>query len=139
MEVSWKTPLFKADAKKCYEEIGTDGITPQEIVEIARNEDSELHKCFEWDDSIAAEKYRIMQARTILLNLVVVNKPKDEPVRVYQISATKNVYQPTTFFMKNPTEYQTLLSRAMGELRSIQKRYSQLAELETVFEAIDSL
>lgn len=139
-EVSWKVDIFKgADARKCYEEIGDTQITPQEILEKARDKKSELHKCFEWDDTKAAEKYRLIQARSILLNLVITTKPESEPIRVYQITSEKNVYQPTKLFLKNPTEYQELLNRALGELHSIQKRYSQLAELESVFEAIDSL
>lgn len=139
-EVFWKVNLFKGvDAKKCYEEIGNTQITPREIVEKARNENSELHKCFEWDDTKAAELYRIEQAKTVLRLLVVVNKPKDEPVRVYQITSEKNTYQPTKLFLQQPDEYQILLKRALEELQMFQKRYSQLAELETVFEAIDSL
>lgn len=41
-------------------------ITPQQIVDAARDEDSALHKFFEWNDGIAAENYRLMQARTLL-------------------------------------------------------------------------
>lgn len=139
-KVKWKVNLFKADPMKCYEEIGDNGITPQEIVEKARDENSELHKCFEWDDTIAAEKYRIQQAKTILLNLVVINIDKEEtPRRVYQISSQKNVYQPVKFFLQNSDEYSLLLKRAKEELIAIRKRYAEIAELETVFEAIDSL
>lgn len=140
MEVRWKIDLFKADPMKCYEEIGDAKITPQEIVDRARDEKSELHKCFEWNDSIAAEKYRIQQARTILLNLVVVDIDKDKtPRRVFQISNQKNEYQPLKFFMQNPDEYAILLNRAKKELQAIRKRYAEISELEMVFEAIDSL
>jgi len=41
-------------------------ITPKMIVEAARDESSLLHDYFEWDDTVAAEKYREMQARTLL-------------------------------------------------------------------------
>ena len=41
-------------------------ITPRMVVDAARAEDSPLHSYFEWDDEIAAEKYREMQARTLL-------------------------------------------------------------------------
>jgi hypothetical protein len=41
-------------------------ITPRMVVDAARDEDSPLHSYFEWDDAIAAEKYREMQARTLL-------------------------------------------------------------------------
>lgn len=48
---SWKIKgIFKADAQKVSEEIAEIGETvePSEIVEKARNESTELHKCFEW-------------------------------------------------------------------------------------------
>lgn len=43
-----------------------ESATPQQILEKARDESTELHKCFTWDDSIAAEKYRIQEARQIV-------------------------------------------------------------------------
>lgn len=41
-------------------------ITPEALVAAARSEDSPLHSYFEWDNDVAAEKYRMMQARTLL-------------------------------------------------------------------------
>ena len=43
------------------------------IVDFARkNQDSELYKCFEWDNDIAAEKYRLQQANRVLCSISVV-------------------------------------------------------------------
>jgi len=41
-------------------------VTPQMVVEEARNPDSPLHSEFEWDIEAAAEKYWIEQARKII-------------------------------------------------------------------------
>jgi len=41
-------------------------ITPRMVVDAARDDNSPLHDYFEWNDSEAAEKYREMQARTLL-------------------------------------------------------------------------
>jgi len=41
-------------------------LSPQEIVEAARAEGSALHECFEWDDTKAAESWRIEQARDLI-------------------------------------------------------------------------
>lgn len=140
-KVEWKIKgIYKADAQKCYEEIGEDSVSPESVLKKARNKKSELHKCFEWDNSVAAEKFRLHQARLIICNLVVVTTSKeDEPVRVYQITSEKNTYQPTKFFLQQPDEYQILLQRAKGELKAIQNRYKMLSELELVFSAIDEL
>lgn len=100
MEVKWRVEgIYKADAQKVADEIGDNRISPQELLEKARDVNSELHKCFEWNDSIAAEKYRLQQARVVLVNLVYETDNKDvEPTRYLQVTTQKNVYQPTKFF-----------------------------------------
>ena len=139
--VKWKVSgIFKADAQKVYEEIGDTSVSPEEILKKARKKRSELHKCFEWDDSVAAERYRLQQARQIIQLLVITPKYEDdEPVRVFQITSEKNVYQPTRMILQQPDEYAQLLKRAKGELFVIEKRYKMLSELEAVFAAIDEL
>lgn len=138
MKVEWRIDgIYKADAQKVADEIGNDRISPAEVLEKARDVNSELHKCFEWDNSIAAEKYRLQQARGILINLVYKEKESNaEPVRTFQITSQRNVYQPTVSFLVQEDEYQNLLKRAKSELESFKKRYHTLSELQEVFEAI---
>ena len=139
MKVEWRIDgIYKADAQKVADEIGNDRISPAEVLEKARDVNSELHKCFEWNDSIAAEKYRLQQARGILINLVYKEKESNaEPVRTFQITSQRNVYQPTVSFLVQDDEYQNLLKRAKSELESFKKRYHTLSELQEVFEAIE--
>lgn len=142
MEVEWKiNGIFKANAQKVYEEIGDRKVTPEEVLEQARNdEDSELHKCFEWNDSVAAEKYRLTQARQIIQLLVIKPEKKEEPqVRVFQITTETNNYQPTRLFLEQPDEYKALLQRAKNELSALKTRYKTLSELEAVFTEIDKV
>ena len=138
MKVEWRIDgIYKADAQKVADEIGNDRISPAEVLEKARDVNSELHKCFEWNDSIAAEKYRLQQARGILINLVYKEKESNaEPVRTFQITSQRNVYQPTVSFLVQEDEYQNLLKRAKSELESFKKRYHTLSELQEEFEAI---
>ena len=142
MEVEWKiNGIFKANAQKVYEEIGDRKVTPEEVLEQARNdEDSELHKCFEWNDSVAAEKYRLTQARQIIQLLVIKPERKEEPqVRVFQITTETNNYQPVRLFLEQPDEYKALLQRAKNELSALKTRYKTLSELENVFAEIDKV
>ena len=76
--VKWKVNgIFKADANKCYSEIiSLENITPSSLLERARDKESELHKCFEWDNDVAAERYRITQAGNIIRMLYIA--PKSE-------------------------------------------------------------
>jgi len=41
-------------------------LTPEEVVDEARDPDSPLHRYFEWDDSAAAEAWRLNQARSMI-------------------------------------------------------------------------
>ena len=141
MQAEWKVKgLYKADAQKVADEIGSGQITPQEVLEKARDVNSELHKCFEWDDSIAAEKYRLQQARSIIINLVYVPKKEEEQtVRCFSLTSTARTYQPTQQFLVQEDEYQTLLKRALAELEAFKRKYHTLTELESVFEAIETV
>ena len=137
--VKWRVDnLFKADANKCYAEIlELERITPEKVFERAKDENSELHKCFEWNNDVAAEKYRIIQAGNVVRMLYIEPKGEDTPpVRV--LSRTSDtVYQPTRTFLTNTTEYEALLKRALSELESFRNKYKTLSELEQVFEQID--
>lgn len=136
--------VFKADAQKVADEISSIGLSvkPEEIVDKARDESTELHKCFEWDDTKAAEKFRLHQARQIVCNLIVreVNDTqKEREIRVFYKTDNTDGYKPITYIMRDEDEYQKLLSRAVSELKSFQKKYSTLKELEGVWEAINPL
>ena len=143
--VEWKIKgLYKADAEAVYKEITAlgDSFSPADIVEAARNESSERHKCFEWDDSIAAEKYREHQARFVITQLVVRTETTDNtPVSVRVISSANvvNSYMPTKMLIRSEPEYADLLERAKRELRAFQQKYITVVELQDIFAMIDTL
>ena len=142
LQFAWKqapSNFHKADAQKVGEEIG-ESPTPESVLEKARDENTELHKCFEWDDSVAAEKYRLNQARNIIRLLVIKGTEETEhPVRVFQISSEPQVYRPITHFVQDLDEHAKLVQRVKGELLAITNRYTQLAELEEVRQAIANM
>ena len=98
-----------------------------------------MHKCFEWDDSIAAEKYRLSQARKVVCNLVIRETIKEEkpPIRFFYQPKNGSGYQTTQIIYKDPDKYQALLASVLRELVSIRNKHSNLAELDGVFSAID--
>lgn len=59
-------------------------LTVASIVEAAKDEDSPLHKHFDWDDNTAAEKYREWQARALIqkCKITIENRP-DTIVRAF--------------------------------------------------------
>lgn len=147
MEASWKIGgLFKADACEVAKEIYSmgDSVKPADLVEFARNPESELHKCFEWDDSVAGEKYRELQASKVLRLLVVTKKPvEQEAPKQYRLFVNtgdnSGDYKPLTLVMRNQTEYESLLETARQELQAFKKKYSMLTELAEIFKEIDLL
>lgn len=46
-------------------------LLPSEVLNAARNEDSPLHGFFEWDESLAAEAYRLEQARELIRRIKI--------------------------------------------------------------------
>lgn len=141
MEVKWKFMNYRADPNKAYEEISSlKEITPQNVVDLARNKNSVIHNDFEWNDTVAGEKYRNIQARQMIQNFAIVQEDKEaEPVRALQISTTVNEYKPVEIILRNEGEYQSLLKRALGELEAFKRRYQTLTELEPIFEAMKEL
>lgn len=76
---AWKSgSRYSADAQKVAEEIYSIGesATTAQILDKARDDKSELHKCFEWDDTKAAKSWRMQQARHLVCNLVIKEETK---------------------------------------------------------------
>lgn len=148
MDAKWKIcGIFKADAQSVAQEIKSlgDSCTAKDLVEFAKkDESSELHKCFEWDDSVAGEKYRLLQAQKVLINLVVTPSVKEdkEPVsyRLFMNTGDNSgKYKPVNVVVQKQDEYRELLEMAKRELLAFKKRYSMIRELSEVFKEIDVL
>lgn len=140
--ITWKFDgLYKGNAEKCYSEVESlEQATPENVLEYARNENTELHKCFEWNDTVAAELYRLKQAREIIVSFVIKSEEKEQPqIRAFQITTERNVYQPTRLFLQQPDQYKELLKRAKQELQAFKQRYKMLSELAEIFDEIDKL
>ena len=147
-KASWGTVTFKGDAEKVAEEINSIGeeFTAQQIVDFAMSHKrSELYKCFEHDDKVAANRYRCYQARAIVgsLKITIINDQEEQevtPIRYFMMPEQKGGrYKKTEIVVQRADEYQTLLATAKAELIAFKNKYSRLSELEEVFEAIDRL
>lgn len=148
----------KVSAEKAAEELEKirkrDGaITPTAVVESARPEKSPIHKVFEWDDSIAAEKYRIDQANRMTRAVQVIHldikKPNQSalPARMFSSitvtspddeTKTKKVYTSTEDALQDPITRDEILGNAIRDAIAYRRKYAALQELAQVFVAIDS-
>jgi hypothetical protein len=136
--------LYKGiDAQMVADEIANIGeaVTAEQIVDKAKDKNTELHKCFTWDDESAAEKYRIIEARQIVRHLVREELPdvKNDtpPLRVFYKTNNGEGYKHIErTIIKKEDEYQALLARAMMELRAFKAKYSMLEELREILDLI---
>ena len=140
---TWGFMKFHANASKCYEEItALESITPEAIVNYARDENTELHKCFQWDDAIAAESWRKQQARMIVTSLTVVVQKSETEKQAYRLiehDDTVKEYKPVVFTVRNDDEYSRLLKQAKAELAQFKLRYKKISELAEVIEEIEKV
>ena len=147
--VQWKLgkSQFKGDASLCYQEITSlgDTFTPEDIVELAMDENTELHKCFIWDDAEAARRYRVVQAKEMIRSIVIIpdKKENEEQKPVVRLLVSKNeyntTYEPISVTIRQEASYEKLLKEALRELESFRKKYQILKELDVLFEDIDKL
>ena len=149
--IKWQTSLFsKADPEKCFEEISSigDEVTPEQVVEKGMDPCSELSKCFTKDDSEAAYKWRVREAREIMRQLIVITRPdpenedeKGEPVQFRILMKNDNLhssgYKQTLVMVRDEDEYQKLLNMELEELRTFKRKYSMLSELWEILDLIN--
>ena len=145
--VVWGCFKYKADPNLVYDEVSAlgDSCKPQEVVDLAKDPNTELHKCFDWNDETAADKWRLHTARNILLSLKVevirkdkkTGEPEKIPFRVFQNDREEKTYKHVDFIVRHDDEYTKLLKRAKEELASFKRRYSMITELSEVIEEID--
>lgn len=111
-------------------------LTPIMVVDVARDPAHPLHTRFEWDDSVAGEKYRRHQARQLIRSVRIRVIDEDDPslnydVRAYQMVRTPaggNAYQPTADVVQDPFVSRLILARMEREWRALRERYEQFHE-----------
>lgn len=149
----WKVktyPISADVAGKHFEELQKkEGvITCQNLLDSARPEDSAIHSCYEWDDGIAAEKYRLSQSGDLIRNLVRVAVADDgKDMKTYR--AFVNISKADSFetgnfvdtekALSNEETRKIVLKKALDELTAFQNKYETFEELSNVFSAINSL
>ena len=114
-------------------------LTPQALVDESRPEDAPLHGCFEWDDTVAAEKWRQAQAAYIIRSVEVTVEESAEPVRAFvaTISDESREYRSVGYVLRRADSREALLDSARRDLLAFRRKYQTLHELADVIAAID--
>lgn len=130
-------------------------VTPSQIVKAAKAKESPLHKFFEWNDKVAANKYREWQARYIMCTVMV--KEEDKEVRAFQSvsvvseSNLKNKqneggYVHIDVTKSNPVFCKQVIGEAKRNLSGWKEKYQTYKDVfefnqvfSKVFDAIDEI
>lgn len=124
-----------------------DGILrPAAVVEFARNKKTALHHLFTWDDTEAANQYRLWQARSIIKARVTIIEveQKQYNVRAFvSLSPDRKEagggYRSITTVAADEVMRSQLLKDALGELGTFRRKYQGLRELARVFTEIEAV
>ena len=119
-----------------------DGVvTKESFLEESRPKNSPTHKLFEWDDSVAAEKFRLHQSAMAIRDIVVtIVKSEEEqhksPAFVNVVSGLSNKaeYKSIGVAMMDEDERSVILENAFEEFKRFEDKYKSLKELSNVFD-----
>lgn len=125
-----------------------EGLTAEAIVEEARKKRSPLHNFFDWDDSVAAHKWRLQQAR-VLINEVKVVVENEEYFAFENVSVivstneneqeTAKLYLTRNEILSNKDLREQMLGRAWNALEYWRSQYGNYEVFSPVTRAIDKV
>lgn len=119
-------------------------LRPKDVVTFARDPKTSLHNRFVWDDTEAAQKYRIVQAHKIIRVTVTMIPHKNETFRAYvsllgDRGGRNGGYRAVVEVLTDDDLRAAMLEEALAELDVFRERYGKLEALASVFEALDKV
>lgn len=163
VQVEFRAKEGRSLSQKAAEEIGPEihalmeqsekfELTPQGFLDWVRsNPDSASHKHFDWNDTEAARKWRVYQARNIINSVevkVIDNRDSSDFVPAFVNVVTPKsdegeatrAYSPFEVILNDPDKSQQVVEKALRDFMSWRKRYRRfrhLLPLANVFDATD--
>ena len=153
VKVKLSPEVYGAAMKRVANRNGGD-LTDVAMVDEARPDISDIHNAFEWDDSIASEKYRIEQAAWYRRHIIVIvaKEGNDKTIHSNKFSriayvSVKNdsgerVHRDAVQVMTAEDTRLQAIDDCMRLLMSIRKRFahlSDIASINRVFQVIDEV
>lgn len=119
-------------------------LNPAKVVEAARHKDSPIHNQFTWDNTRAAELYRLEEARRMIRVVVIVDQTTKKETRAWVSLSTERHpiaggYRRIEKVSKNPISRAQMLADAIAEMQYFRTKYGRLRELADVFAAMDRI
>lgn len=128
-----------------------DQTAPRALLEAARDPSSPLHGCFEWNDAVAGDRYRLAQAaglyRRVKLQIVRADPERREvffetvravtSVPAERTKADSKSYGRTAVVMDDEKRRASVLRGIVRDLVALRNKYAKYAELHDVWIVID--
>jgi tRNA A37 N6-isopentenylltransferase MiaA len=103
-------------------------IDPHTLVDESRPEDAPLHPVFEWRDEIAAEKWRVEQARRVVRSVEIITEERNSPTQIAYVNLqSQGGYVSAATVRSQPDLYQEALQAYRSRIEAAS---AQLAKLE---------
>lgn len=140
--------LMKASAQVAGEmcealEQSAMGLSPRTLLDANREASAPLHDEFEWNDSEAAERFRLNQAATIIRNIVIV-RTEQSGTPTPSVRAFVNVrdeaqrsYVGIARAMSDEAMKESLMKSAIRDMDAFKNKYHELQELSSVINAMN--
>lgn len=111
----------------------TGALTQVNVVDVARSPGHPLHNRFEWDDTIAGEKYRLEQAGELIRSVQQVFRKADgHRGKVREFHSVDrdggHEYIPLEEVAENPTVSKVILADMMRDWQQFKRRYEHMQE-----------
>lgn len=111
-------------------------LEPQVVLKEASDPSSPLHDSFDWDDTTAARKYRLWQARQLIANVKVEFVGEDRQAFYNATVMVEDVpvrgYFSLERVLSDEELHRQVLIEAVKEIETAHKKYDSLKELEGV-------
>lgn len=119
-------------------------LTPRDVVNDARHNNSPLHSFFEWDDHEAAEQHRLSQARGLIKSVVAIytdngKSPVKQSAYVHINEPETPHYREMTHALSQEETRQRVLKSAWRDLQGWRRKYKDLQEFAGLIDQIDQV
>ena len=129
-----KSEVVLQELKKIENSYGL--VTPKAIVEEAESELSPLHDYFQWDDTKAANEFRLWQAREMIAKVRITFQDRELDayynVRIMVEGEMQQGYASLTRVISEKSLRVQVINQALRELEYWQIKYSEYKELENL-------
>lgn len=118
-------------------------LTPEILLDEARHPEHPLHHRFEWDDSKAAESWRLEQSAQLIRSVrITFVTASGQPADLRAFTATKgaeshrSTYRPTEEVVTDPLMLAIVLRDMERDWQTFKRRYEHLSEFAARFSAV---